>query len=351
MARTRLLAAAGVFAGLATTFGAGQASAINIVVDYTYDTNGFFATQASQDAMQAVADRYSAIITSSLGAIGPAGNGTTGAGWRIGFTHPGTGVGIDVSTAANAGADPLSGSGTADVYGFAGLNANEWILYAGGRSLGSAGVGGTGTGLNFTSTFQDPNGPHRRGVITPTPGDGVGDLPVWGGSISFDSSRTWDFSLDSAGGAGSDFYSIALHEVGHALGLASGWNQWDNFETNGGSTFVGPNTLAAYNADNGTGLTELDLVSTSNPHWEDGTYDSFIFESAGPNYNGTVGPGVLQDLLMEPTANFTGSIDRFELTNTDVATLEDLGWTVVPEPSSFALLFLGGALVARRRRG
>jgi hypothetical protein len=39
---------------------------------------------------------------------------------------------------------------------------------------------------------------------------------------------------------------------------------------------------------------------------------------------------VKQDLLMEPTANFTGTIKRFELTNVDVAALKDTGWDVLP---------------------
>jgi len=306
---------------------ASQAGAIDIVVDYTYDTNNFFSTQESRDAMQAVADRFSTIITSNLAAVGPGGTGTgTSSGWRIGFTHPGTGASWQVSTSANAGADPLAGSGAADTYGFSGLNADEWILYAGGRNLTSAGVGGTGTGLNYTTTFDDPNGPHHRGLI-PVTGNSVGDLPTWGGSISFDTGRAWDFSLDSAGGAGSDFYTIALHEVGHALGLSGGWNQWDAWES--GSTFTGPEALAAYNADNGTARTWLNQVSSSNEHWEDGTYDSVIFAAGNPNYNGTVGAGNLQDLLMEPIANFTPSIQRLELTNVDVAALRDLGWETI----------------------
>ena len=90
-------------------------------------------------------------------------------------------------------------------------------------------------------------------------------------------------------------------------------------------------------------------MSAANGHWEDGTYESFIFTAGGPNTVGTVGAG-MQDLLMEPTANFGGAQQRFELTNVDVAALEDIGWSVVPEPSSMILLGLGGLLISRRRR-
>ncbi|MEM6279042.1 MAG: matrixin family metalloprotease [Verrucomicrobiota bacterium] len=328
-----------------------------IVVDYTYDTNNFFNTQEKQDAMQAVADRYSRIITSSLAAVSPSGTATgTSAGWRIGFTHPGTGNSWDVSTAANAASDPIvaaAGAGfTANEYGFAGLNADEWILYAGGRSLGAAGLGGSGTGVNFTSTFDDVNGPMHRGFMDNTPTNTSGDLPRWGGSVSFNTAENWHFDLDTAADFGEvDFYSIAMHEVGHALGLNIDWNQWE--QSNG--VYLGAETLATYNAANGTSLTELDLVSSTNPHFADGVYDSTIFEAGDPNLVGTVGLGNPQDLLMEPIANFTPTQRRIEITELEVAALRDVGWETIPipEPAHLtllfpALLFLGAFL--RRRR-
>ena len=94
--------------------------------------------------------------------------------------------------------------------------------------------------------------------------------------------------------------------------------------------FVGSNAVAAFNADNGASETELALVSSSNNHWEDGEYDSIIFPAGNPVYLGTVGEGNLQDLLMEPVANFfVGMRDRFEVTNIDVGALADIGWSVI----------------------
>ena len=327
-----------------------SAHAFNIMVDYSYDSNDFFDQAMSKAAMQAAADRFSAVITSNLAAVGPSGTGTgTSADWRIGFTHPGTGqMNYQLSTAASFGADALSGDGAADEYGFAGLSADTWTLYAGGRTLAPAGQGGTGTGLNFTGTLNDINGPMHRGFNDNTPSNTVNDLPRWGGSISFDSGTTWNFDLGTTNtGVKTDFYSIALHEVGHALGLGSSWNQWMD---DGDGGYTGPQALAAYNTDNGTSLASLDLVSPSNDHWENGTYESFLFP--GGIADGTVSDITKQDLLMEPTANFVvGSLDRFELTNTDVGALQDLGWSVVPEPSAALLTILGlGATLVRRRR-
>ena len=89
-----------------------------------------------------------------------------------------------------------------------------------------------------------------------------------------------------------------------------------------------------------------------NLHWAEDVYDSAIFAAGGPNTVGTVPSGTLQDLLMEPTADFGGLQQRFELTNTDVGALRDLGWSVIPEPSSAILVAAGlaGMRLSRRRR-
>ncbi len=302
--------------------------AITIVPDYTYDTNDFFDTPLKKDALQAAADRFSTIITSSLLAVSPS---DSEPGWRIGVSHPGTGESINISTATSAGSDPLvnpGGAPPADVYGFGGLATDTWILYSGGRPLGTAGIGGTRTGINFTTVLDDLEGPMHRGLIPNTPSNTVSDLPVWGGSIAFDSGTSWHFDTSTEPPLSStDFYSIALHEIGHALGLSTDWNQWADDVS--GSSFTGSHAVAAFNADNSTNVASLSMESSSNMHWQDETYDSIIFSAANPNYVGTVGAGNLQDLLMEPVSNFTQTLRRFELTNVDVAALEDVGWSVV----------------------
>ncbi|MGE9268547.1 MAG: matrixin family metalloprotease [Verrucomicrobiales bacterium] len=317
---------------------------VSVVVDYTYDTNSFFTgNAAAMSAMERAAARWSNILSGSQ--LSAAAINDTNDG-RIGFSHPGTGNSFEISGAANSGSDSIVGAGgsVANDYRSITFNADEWILFAGGRStnISSDGIGGTGTGTNFTSVFTDPTSHLNRGFNS-----GSNSLPTWGGAISFDSSTSWDFT-DDASGSGADFYTIALHEIGHALGLAANWDDMEQHVS--GSSYSGAFALAAVNADNGTSLTSLNLVSSSNYHWADQAYQSMIFAFGNPSYDGTVGEGNLQDLIMDPIANTSVSIDRLELTNADIGLARDIGWQVIPEPSTLLLAGLGLLGFSRRRK-
>jgi len=214
--------------------------------------------------------------------------------------------------------------------------------------LSSAAAAGSGSGTNFTTTFTDPNSHINRGFNGSTPINGY--LPTWGGSISFSTNQT----INTSNG---NFYSLALHEIGHILGLSTDWINYTNHVSNG--TFTGSNAIDAFNSDNSALVSSLGLASGSDFHFEDngpadGTPDanqSIIFDLGDPEYDGTVGEGNLQDLILEPTLDFTNTINRFELTNVDIGALQDVGWTVIPEPSSTTLLGLGSlTLIIRRKR-
>jgi hypothetical protein len=321
-------------AAMAVAFSPAAARAINIVIDYRYDTNNFFNTDEKKNALQAAADRYSRIITSPLLGVAMANNSIDA---RIGFSHPGTGVSWQVSAADSQFSDKLVEDGHPAANHYRGpwsIAQDQWILYAGGRDLGgSLGIGGTGTGLNYEeAVFNNENSHLNRGFRATSI---AGNLPVWGGAISFDNKATtnWHFDISTPAPLNKfDFYSIALHEIGHALGLAAGnWLDWNQFTASPTTQFTGPLARAAYASDNGTSVPSgLVLESASDEHWNDAMYDSRIFANGIPNYAGTVGAGNLQDLLMEPVANTTAAIRRFELTNVDVAALDDIGWSVLP---------------------
>jgi hypothetical protein len=319
-----------------------SAWAINFLLDYRYDSSEFFLNnQPARDALQAAANRYAAVITEPLSAASLTQSGNTD--HRIEFTHPGTGLDFEVSAASNIANDGLAPPNctagplcyTADHYrGPWMIAANQMVIFPGARALpdNTAAEASSGTGLNFNTAFSNGNSHLNRGFRNSFSQSNP-NIPMWGGAISFDQDTNWHFNHTTAAPSGkTDFYSIALHEIGHILGLSTVWNEWARFSS--GDQFSGDNTVPAYNADNGTSVASLNLVIGGEPHFRDGSHDSYIFQNASPNLVGTVGTSAKQDLLMEPTANFTGAIRRFELTNVDVAALRDLGWSTVPQITS-----------------
>lgn len=70
-------------------------------------------------------------------------------------------------------------------------------------------------------------------------------------------------------------------------------------------------------------------------HWIEGL-DSIIYGTTTP-----------QETAMDPSVTL-GTRKLF--TELDVASLSDIGWSIIPEPSAAALLLLGAGWGLRRRR-
>lgn len=86
--------------------------------------------------------------------------------------------------------------------------------------------------------------------------------------------------------------------------LWAGDEWWSLGEQVNGGLFTGGEALQAYQDDHGTLIHGFQLVCRGNFHGSDGTYQSKFFSQGEPNYSGTVGASNLQDLIMEPVADY-----------------------------------------------
>jgi hypothetical protein len=318
---------------IAISVAAAPAHAINVVIDYTYDSSGFFgggnpqgpaAGAQARATLEAAAAFYTNILEDSFSEISlpplfhsSAFDGIATWEWRRTFRNPATGSLV------------LAPSGT--------IAADEYVVFAGARNLTSTGdsvTGGYGWSQTSSGGFSvaefdqidSINDAFGRQVKTRGETDG---FAAWGGAVSFDSNPTapWHYNrhLPPMGNV-IDFYSVSLHELAHALGIGKS-GEWDALRT--GLTFSGTHAQASFGGP--VPLADAD-------HWADNVMSPIL---------GTETP---QLALMTATLA-TGT--RRLLTELDAAGLRDIGWTVaaVPEPATGILsLAPFSAMWAVRRR-
>lgn len=262
-------------------------SALTIEIDYSYDTNHFFDTVEKREAMQAVADFFGDLIQDRLLAIDPA---EFGFSWEARFTHPSTGEVVTLPDFV--------------------VPADTLIVYVGSRELGGNTRGLAGP--NFWGAtgnqawFDHIRGRGQAGAAAPTAG-GRTDFAPWGGHISFDATTTWNFSLDR-NEPGFEFVRIALHEMGHVLGIGTA-DSFDNLVSDG--NFVGAAATRSYGSAPPAGGGHLLLSSDAD--------ESPLYGSFGASH------GQRQPVVMTPSGLDNG-LDFEVFTDLDLSVLCDLGW-------------------------
>lgn len=280
--------------------------AIKIQLDYTYDTNGFFNQTGAKAALRAIADFYEPLLTDSLARIDNT-QWSAGNTWTATFTHPGTGATQTISNLV--------------------VPDDTLIVYAGGRALsGAAGLGGPGgySASANTQAWLDLLASRGQAGALTIPKT---DFGPWGGMITFEPLYQWSFSTTGPVSGKTQFVPIALHELGHLLGIgtAPSWTAKIS-----GTNFTGPASVLSFGGN-------VPLQSGGS-HWRDDGVCVLPDGYSPTNANnvlskafGSFGAlhGFNQIVLMDPSSCSVGTYHKV-MTDLDLAALKDIGWQLSP---------------------
>ncbi len=319
------------------------AGAINIQIDYTHDT--FFGSNATaMAALEAAAADISAAITTALtptvdSVEQTVNTATVSFDFEYNYTNPTTGLEETFDPTVVAADTVVIFAGARHISGTAiGVGGPGGAGYASSASTSS--LNDFGFALSAAETAAHNN--LQRGA-GPTLGtlDGSFDFdppnPTYPFSFDYGSAIgniTFDTDTDNNGVTDSeivlndfwhfdhtapvpftkfDFYSVALHELLHAVGFGTA-DSWDDLAS--GTNWSGSEVIALL----GSGTNVLDSDSS---HIKEGTMSPSIVD------------GAMQEVVLDPSIT---NGDRKFLTELDLAFLRDIGWDTIstnPVPGDF----------------
>lgn len=313
-----------------------RAWGVTLTMDYSNDT--FFATHpVAKATLEMTATDLGSFLTTALGATTDTSTGTAPDGssctfdFKLNYHNP--------STAANELIAVQDAS----------LPANQIKVFVGMRALGSGtlGKGGPGdfglsaggtpvTDSGFTTAVHNAEtagnmnlgrggGPTIDHITNSIGGNSFTiNLGSTLGNLSFNNDTNndgvtdddatlnsyWQFDRTQPVGANQyDFYSVALHELTHALGFGTS-QSWNNDATAATHSWSGQQAIALL----GTGT---DALSTDNGHIASGTVSTRLSD------------GSAQQAVMD-SAIFNGQRKKF--TRLDLAFMRDIGWQTIAYP-------------------
>src|SRR5712691_1494620 len=253
-----------------------QLLTVAIQFDYSRDSNHFFEDPARRAILDLAGQTLGSQLLDHLSGIAP-GDGNT---WSMNFTNPSADRSVTID---NATIDP-----------------DTIVVFVGARNISSLAFGGPGGySSSGSEAWLDLVASRGQPGALENP---ESDFGPWGGSITFDSGTNWYFgaTTEALTAHANDFLSVALHELGHVLGVgtAASWSRYvfDN-------SFSGPNSMA----ENDAGPGEVPLADDA--HFQE------ELEEGG------------QEVAMDPTL-LAGTRKNFSAL--DFAALKDIGWEVGP---------------------
>jgi hypothetical protein len=281
---------------------AAPAGGVTLTFDYRYDSGNFFdpGTQA-RATLEAAGSFYSSILNDTLSPIvAPSYNSQTAHvewTWTMGFLDP-------RSTSTTTLVDEI-------------IAADEYRIFAGARAhpgttLAVAAPGNADWGRTTSGSLTSTDLQQRSAIDTAfdkavEKRDEESGFAAWGGSISFDNDTNWHVNYLTAPTSGKvDLFSVAIHELGHTLGLGTSAD-WSNLVS--GSTFIGATAMTKYGA--------AVPLSPDRNHWLEGL-GSVVYGGAATQ-TAALTPGIAPGV-------------RKKLTAIDAAALTDIGWSLILPP-------------------